>query len=114
MKTVKDTLNKWQNNFPINQPVKTIPVQLKVRDIAKIRALSDLFTGITEEQVIVDLISAALDEIEEALPYIKGSKVVAEDEFGDPIYEDIGMTPRFQKLTNDYTKMLEKELSSNK
>ena len=109
MKTVKEVLKKWEENSQATQTVKKIPVHLSMRDSARIRALSELFTGFSEERVITDLISAALDEIEEALPYVKGSKVVAEDEFGDPIYEDVGMTPEFERLTNKYTALWEKE-----
>jgi hypothetical protein len=45
------------------------------------------------------LLGAALDELEASLPYVKGSKVVATDEMGDPLYEDIGLTPRFLTLS---------------
>jgi hypothetical protein len=33
--------------------------------------------------------------------------VIREDDFGDPVYEDVGMTPRFLELTRKY----ESELS---
>jgi hypothetical protein len=33
------------------------------------------------------------------LPYVKGSTVVATDEEGDPLYEDVGPTPRFLALS---------------
>jgi len=48
------------------------------------------------------LLSTALDELEEALPYVPGTKIVAEDEFGDPIYEDVGVTPLFEELSRKY------------
>ena len=32
------------------------------------------------------------------MPYVRGKKVVATDEFGDPLYEDVGSTPRYLGL----------------
>ena len=37
---------------------------------------------------------------------MQGEKVIAEDEFGDPIYEDAGLTPRFIELTRKYQEQL--------
>jgi len=48
------------------------------------------------------VIATALDKIEEAFPYTQGYKVIAGDEFGDPVYADIGLTPRFVELTKKY------------
>jgi len=35
--------------------------------------------------------------------------VIAQDDQGDPIYEDIGPTPRFMNLSRKYRKGLEKD-----
>jgi len=48
------------------------------------------------------------------MPYIAGKKVISSDEQGDPIYEDVGLTPRFVELTRKNRKRLEAELSKNK
>jgi hypothetical protein len=37
---------------------------------------------------------------------VRGSKVVALDEQGDPLYEDIGPTPRFLALSRKYLREL--------
>ena len=112
MNTIKDAVKSWEQYSHAEQPVKKVPVNLALRDIARIRALSELYPGFTEEQFITELISAALDEVEAALPYIKGKKVVSEDEFGDPVYEDIGKTPKFEQLTQEYIVKLEAESGS--
>ena len=54
---------------------------------------------------------AALQEIETSMPYIAGKKVISSDEQGDPIYEDVGLTPRFVELTRKNRKKLEAELT---
>jgi hypothetical protein len=53
------------------------------------------------------LLGAGLDEIAAAMPYEKGPKVISRDDHGDPVYEDVGLTPRFVELTRKYKKNLE-------
>mgnify|MGYP001802607016 CR=1 FL=1 len=35
------------------------------------------------------------------MPYEAGERVIQEDEFGDPVYEDIGLTPDYVRLLRD-------------
>ena len=51
----------------------------------------------------------ALDEIAAAMPYERGPKVISRDDHGDPLYEDIGLTPRFVELTRQFKRKLEAE-----
>jgi hypothetical protein len=55
---------------------------------------------------MADLIRAALDELEVAMPYVPGNRVIAEDDYGDPIYEDLGPTPRFYSLSHEILRKL--------
>lgn len=59
--------------------------------------------------IITELLSAALDTLEAALPYEQGERIIAEDECGDPIYEDIGPTPRFLRLAKQHAARLAEE-----
>jgi len=54
------------------------------------------------EELLGELIGAALEELEASFPYIKGQQVIATDEEGDPLYEDVGPTPRFLTLSRRY------------
>ena len=56
----------------------------------------------SEAELISELLTAALDDLEKAMPYIPGTEVVSEDEDGNPIYEDVGPTPRFHMLLQKY------------
>jgi hypothetical protein len=62
------------------------------------------------EQIITDLLGVALQEVAAAMPYVPGTKVIATDDQGDPIYEDAGPTPRFMELTRRNQKKLKTEL----
>ena len=82
-------------------------MRLPLDDAARLHALAELFPGQTVEEIVTDLLSAGLDEIAAAMPYERGPKVISRDDHGDPLYEDIGLTPRFVELTRKYKKNLE-------
>ena len=96
--TFKALLDAWAAR---EQPVttsETYAVHLPADDAARIHALADLFPGVGHEQIITDLLTTALEQVEAAIPYVPGDKVIREDEFGDPVYEDKGLTPKFRDL----------------
>jgi hypothetical protein len=108
----KDLLDTWSAEA---RPVKTAreyAVRLPLDDAAKLHALAELFPGHTEEDLITDLIGAALHEIEASMPYRPGARVISHDEQGDPVYEDAGPMPRFLELTKRYKHQLAAEARS--
>ena len=109
MNKIKNLIKEWEADIHIKPLVKEITVQLTSRDYARIRALAELYSGRAEAQIASELLSTALDEVEEALPYIPGKKIIAEDEFGDPLYEDIGLTPKFEELVRKYSALVTEE-----
>ena len=110
----KDLLESWRENAAQPRTATEYAVRLPVDDAARLAALAEMFPGRTPEQFITDLLGAALQEIETSMPYIAGKKVISSDEQGDPIYEDVGLTPRFVELTRKNRKKLEAELAKNK
>jgi len=106
MNNMRNLIKYWEANSHSKSATKEMNVSLTIRDLARICALADIYSGRTKEQIVSDLVAAALDEIEEAFPYVQGSKVIAEDEFGEPVYEDIGVTPKFEVLTMKHLSML--------
>ena len=82
-------------------------MRLPLEDAARLRALAELFPGQAIEEIVTDLLGAGLDEIAAAIPYERGPKVISHDDQGDPVYEDVGLTPRFVELTRKYKKKLE-------
>ena len=102
----KTVLDAWAAEEAPTRTSETYQVHLTIEDAAKIHAFADLFPGIGHERVITDLLSAAVDQVEAAIPYVPGDKVIREDDFGDPVYEDTGMTPEFLALVKKYRKQL--------
>ncbi len=102
----KELLDDWRQNASDVRTSAEYSVRLPVDDAARLRALAELFPGRTQEQLITELLGAALQEVAAAMPYVAGSKVISTDEQGDPVYEDVGLTPRFTELTRKYKKTL--------
>lgn len=111
MKAIKSLLKKWQTVADEQPTKRAYSICLPVRDAARIEALSEMYPNTTLEQMITDLISASLDELEASMPYVQGTRIIETDEFGDPIYEDIGPSARFQAATQRYKTELLEELS---
>lgn len=109
MKRVTELLESWRRSDGERRIPTGVHVHLTRQDAAKIAALHDMFPGCSKEQIISDVISAALDELEASFPYVKGDKVIEEDDQGDPIFEDVGETPRFKQLAHKHYKRLADE-----
>jgi hypothetical protein len=103
----KPLLDRWKKPAVPARTAKEYAVRLPLDDAARLHALTELFPGQPIEEIVTDLLGAGLDEIAAAMPYEKGPKVISRDDHGDPVYEDIGLTPRFVELTRKYKKSLE-------
>jgi hypothetical protein len=103
----KALLDRWRKDPPPLRTAREYPVRLPLEDAARLHALCDLFPGRAVEELITDLLHAGLDEIVAAMPYEAGPKIISHDDQGDPVYEDIGLTPRFAELTRKLKKTLE-------
>ena len=94
----KAVLDRWQETPAVVTTEAAYGIRLDIDDAARVKALAALFPGIDEETVIADLLRAALDAVEAAMPYQPGERVIQEDDYGDPVYEDAGLTPRYVEL----------------
>ena len=103
----KPLLDRWKKPAAPARTAKEYAVRLPLDDAARLHALAELFPGQPIEEMITDLLSAGLDEIAAAMPYERGPKVISRDDHGDPLYEDIGLTPRFVELTRKFKKSLQ-------
>ena len=105
----KPLLDRWKKDAAPVRTAKEYAVRLNLDDAARLHALAELFPGRSVEEIVTDLLRAALDEIAAAMPYEPGPKVISRDDHGDPVYEDLGLTPRFVELTRKYKKSIEAE-----
>lgn len=91
-------LDTWRSAEKPELSPERYAMHLSADDAARVEALVELFPGTSAEQIIADLLHTSLDKIEAAMPYERGNRIIREDEFGDPVYEDAGLTPRFLEL----------------
>ncbi|SDT93643.1 pilin assembly protein [Halopseudomonas salegens] len=107
---IRDLTREWERHAKGRVTRNTYAVHLPLEDAARLAALEEMYPKRRAEDLITDLLSAALEELEASLPYRQGSEVIAEDEQGDPMYEDAGPTPRYLELSRQHLQaMLDQE-----
>jgi len=102
----KELLESWRESAAAPRTAKAYAVRLPVEDAAQLAALAEMFPGRAPEQLIQELLGAALRELAAAMPYVPGKRVISTDEQGDPVYEDVGPTPRFMELARKHRRQL--------
>jgi hypothetical protein len=103
---IAELIQRWSKAGHERTSVRAYAVHLPLRDAARVEALHVMYPGRSDSQLMADLIRAALDELEVAMPYVPGNRIIAEDDYGDPIYEDLGPTPRFYSLSHEILRKL--------
>ncbi len=105
---IKALSEYWEKQAKATLTAEEYTLRLPIEDAAKIAALAEMYPKRTKTEIISELLSAALEELETSLPYVAGKRVIETDEMGDPLYEDVGPTPRFLDLSKKYTSILKK------
>jgi hypothetical protein len=103
----KALLDHWKKDPPLKRTAREYAMRLPLEDAARLHALAELFPGRTVETLVTDLLHAALDEVVAAMPYEPGPQIISRDDQGDPVYEDVGLTPRFAELARKHKKSLQ-------
>ena len=103
----KELLESWRETAAAPRTASTFAVHLPLDEAAQLAALAEMFPGRSAEQLITELLGAALKELAAAMPYVAGKRVISNDEQGDPLYEDVGPTPRFMSLARAHRRSLE-------
>jgi hypothetical protein len=102
----KALLESWRESAAAPLTVSTYTVRLPLDEAAQLAALAEMFPGRAPEQLLTELLGAALREVAAAMPYVAGTRVISTDEQGDPVYEDVGPTPRFMALAREHRRKL--------
>lgn len=96
---IRELARHWEQNAKGRLTETPYSIHLDVESAARLEALQEMYPKHHPEELLGELIGAALEELETSFPYVRGTKVIATDEEGDPMYEDIGPTPRFLALS---------------
>ena len=103
---IRDLVRHWEHSARGRLTSHSYSIPLDVETAARLAALHDMYPKRSIEELLGELVGSALEELEASFPYVKGPRVVATDEQGDPLYEDIGPTPRFLALSRRYLQEL--------
>lgn len=93
---IGEMLKAWEKHRIEQRPKIIEHVPVSEDDAIKLAALAELYQ-LPKEDIIANLITHALHEVEEKMPYVQGPNVIRTEE-GDPVYEDIGKTPSYLKI----------------
>ncbi|TWI58762.1 hypothetical protein IQ22_00474 [Pseudomonas duriflava] len=103
---ISELVKEWEQTATGRMSHAQYNLVLDIESAARLHALHEMYPKRSVEELLSELVSAALADLEAHFPYVKGTTVVATDELGDPIYEDVGPTPRFLELSRKYLKQL--------
>lgn len=103
---------------------KQFSFRLPVHIAAKIAALGEIYPQKNRTQIVADLLSAALDDLEKQLPYMAVPADEADQKFedelahyenreSDQLFQMAGIRARFRNLANRHYMELEKELGNH-
>lgn len=99
---IRELAQHWEENAKGRLTKTRYAIHLDMESAARLSALTEMYPKHHPEELLGELIGAALEELETSFPYVKGQHMVATDEEGDPLYEDVGPTPRFLALSRRY------------
>ncbi len=99
---IRDLPQHWEETAKGQLTKTEYAIHLDVEAAARLAALAEMYPKRHAEELLGELIGAALEELEASFPYVQGQQVIATDEEGDPLYEDVGPTPRFLTLSRRY------------
>ncbi|MBK5004060.1 pilin assembly protein [Pseudomonas sp. S32] len=99
---IRELAQHWEQNAAGALSRTEHVLHLDLESEARLAALIDMYPKRTAEELLGELVAAALEELEASFPYVQGHQVIATDEEGDPLYEDVGPTPRFLALSRHH------------
>ena len=70
---IRQLVESWEQSASERRTVSEYCARLPIHDAAKLAALAEMYPGRTERDIITDLLSAALDDLEAAFPYVRAS-----------------------------------------
>jgi hypothetical protein len=108
----KDLASVWGSPDNSRLTAKQASFRLPVHVAAKLSALGEMYPQKTKTQLVADLLSAALTDLESGLKAYPGVRFPNETDDGEPLYEATGPASIFRTLTNKFYVELETELGN--
>lgn len=106
----KDLATLWGAPDNGRLTAKQYSFRLPVHVAAKIAALCEMYPQKNRTQIVADLLSTALSDLESGLTHYASSQFVTRDDDGREVYVANGPAADFRRYTNKHFVELEKEL----
>ncbi len=90
---ISEMLDAWDHHIIEHHPKTERQIPIAKDDLARLEALAQVYQ-LPVDDIIANLISNALKEVEERIPYVPGPTIIRVEE-GEPIYEDSGHMPAY-------------------
>jgi hypothetical protein len=108
MKT-NDLLTIWGAPDPPRLTPKQVSIRLPMLVSAKISALLDLYPKKTKTDIIADLLTSALEKLEDEIPMYRDVDQSPVRNEGEYSFEFVGMRKDYFNLVEKYLREIEKE-----
>jgi hypothetical protein len=99
---IRELAQHWEQTASGRLSDTGYTIHLDVEAAARLAALGEMYPKHHTEELLGELIGAALEELEASFPYVQGTQVISTDEEGNPVYADVGATPRFLELSKRF------------
>lgn len=90
---VAQLIKQLEQNVEEQSDLQELKISLRKHDAVRLQALAEVYK-LSVEELTALLINTVLQDVEQQMPYKPGNKVIrVEDD--EPIYEDVGPTPKY-------------------
>lgn len=86
-------LEEFEQKATHKTTLTNVTIPISEDDLIRLEALASVF-DMPQSEMATALLHTVLQEVEASMPYRQGSKVIRIED-GDPVYEDVGPTPRY-------------------
>lgn len=104
----------WSSPDNTRLTPKQFSMRLPLHVAAKISALCDMYANKTRTEIIGDLLTTALEDLEASFTHVEGEYIGTDELTNEAITEDVGLGAKFRKLASNHLEALEKELDGVK
>lgn len=114
MLKASDLLTVWSAPDNSRLTSKQYSFRLPVHVAAKISALEEMYPNRTRTEIVGDLLSSALAEVERSFPSVAGESWEGREnpDTGAPLFYDVGPGARFRSLANRHFQAIEREMGT--
>lgn len=108
-----DLVTVWSAPDNSRMTSKQYSFRLPVHIAAKLSALAELYPSKSRTQLVGDLLSAAIADVEQTLPSRAGKLWGEDPDTEEKLYEAEGMAADYRKFANKYYVEIERELGND-